>query len=120
MVQTTTGAMEKHDTPPWGCVECSALSHRGSSCSTKWLGHTEHKDPVCVQAALRSGHPHRCGGQSLRPSEFTAVSMGVTWEGRLCTLTEHELPQGQLVQGACIKQFLTVDLRSLQPFPGVC
>lgn len=119
MVQTTMRAVEKHDTLPWGCVECPALSHRGSSCRTKWFSHTECKDPVYVQAALPSAHPRCCGGQSLRPSEFTAVSTGVTWEGGVCTLTEHELPHGQLVQRACIKQLLTVDLHSLQPFPGV-
>lgn len=72
-----------------------------------------------MQAALWSGHPCYCSGQPLGPSEFTAVSMRVTWEGGVCTLTEHELPQGQLAQGACIKQLMTVNHIACSPFQGV-
>ena len=38
--------------------------------------------------------------------------------GGVCTLTEHELPQGQLVQGACMKQLVTVTYTACSSFQG--
>lgn len=79
MIQTTKGAGEKHDTPPWGWVECSAPSHsptEGAVTALSGSSHTGLKEPVYTWAALRS--PPLLWWALLRPSGFTAVSVGVT------------------------------------------
>lgn len=58
-------------------------------------------------------------GTPLRPSEFTAVSMGVTWGGGVCTLTEHEFTSGPAGTGSLHETACDSDLHSLQLFPGV-
>lgn len=83
-----------HTALQWGGA--FSPSHRGSSCRRRA---TQSPGIQCLQSL------HCCGGQSLRPAEFTAIPMSVTWRG-LGTLKEYEPHQGQLMQA----QLLTVAL----------